>query len=218
MVQRHVGVARLFQAGRDGREQRFKGAVAEPLPDDVEIGLRLPVIQDVRFGERSRVRSYGVVIGHALYYTDNGTARQAAGLLLRRAIMTVDLKKTDNCFVCGRKNGSGLHAEFEIDARKRSIRGRFTPRPDHEGWQGIVHGGIIASLLDEAMVKLAAHLGIAAVSAEMTVKFKAPAAPGQDLVILGRIVETRNRLVLAESAISRGDVVIAEATGKLLKL
>ncbi len=132
--------------------------------------------------------------------------------------MTADLKKTDNCFVCGRANAVGLRAEFEIDARRRSIRGRFTPRPEHEGWQGIVHGGIIASLLDEAMVKLAAHLGIAAVSAEMTVKFKAPATPGADLVVRGRIVESRNRLILAESEILRGDVVIAEATGKLLKL
>lgn len=129
-----------------------------------------------------------------------------------------DLRNNQRCYVCGTENPSGLHAGFEIDRNTRTITGRFTPSSLHEGWQGIVHGGIISALLDEAMVKLAAHLGIHAVSAEITVKFKAPASPGEELVIRGRIINEANRLVEAESTVERGPVVIAEAKGKLLKV
>ncbi len=128
------------------------------------------------------------------------------------------LKYTDNCYVCGPKNAAGLRVDFEFDDTKRRIRGRFTPRTEHEGWENVVHGGIIASLLDEAMVKLAAQLGMPAVSAEMTVRFKMPARPGEELVVEGRIVDSRNRLILAEAEVVRGASVIAEAKGKLLRI
>jgi len=132
--------------------------------------------------------------------------------------MTETLRKTDNCFVCGAKNAAGLRAEFEVDLEKRSILGRFTPRPEHEGWEGVVHGGVLTALMDEAMVKLAAHLGMPAVSAEMTVKFKAPARPGEEVTIRGRIAGSRHRLVIAEAEVVRGAVVIAEVKGKLLRI
>jgi hypothetical protein len=72
--------------------------------------------------------------------------------------------------------------------------------------------------MDEAMVKLSAHLGMPAVSAEITVKFKAPLRPGEEAVVQGRIVDSRHRLVLAEASVGRGTVLIAEAKGKLLKM
>jgi len=128
-----------------------------------------------------------------------------------------ELRDNERCYVCGKDNPAGLQAGFEVDKNARTITGRFTPRQEHEGWQGIVHGGIVATLLDEAMVKLAAHLGIPAVSAEITVKFRAPAAPGEELVISGRIVKEANRLIEAEATVSKGLIVVAEAKGKLLK-
>jgi acyl-coenzyme A thioesterase PaaI-like protein len=129
-----------------------------------------------------------------------------------------ELRDNQRCYVCGRDNPAGLQALFEIDKNARTIIGRFTPRQEHEGWQGIVHGGIVAALLDEAMVKLAAHLGIPAVSAEITVKFKAPAAPGEELVITGKIAKEASRLIEAEAIVSKGLIVVAEAKGKLLKI
>jgi uncharacterized protein (TIGR00369 family) len=129
-----------------------------------------------------------------------------------------ELKDNQRCYVCGKDNPSGLRAVFEIDKDAGSITGRFSPGPEHEGWQGIVHGGIVAALLDEAMVKLAAHLGIHAVSAEITVKFKAPAKPGEELVVSGKIVKEANRLIEAEATVSTGVIVVAEAKGKLLRI
>jgi uncharacterized protein (TIGR00369 family) len=129
-----------------------------------------------------------------------------------------ELKDNQRCYVCGKDNPAGLKVQFDIDHTARTITGRFTPRREHEGWEGIVHGGIIATLLDEAMVKLAAHLGVPAVSAEITVKFKAPAAPGVELVVTGKIVKEANRLIEAEANVHIGPVVVAEAKGKLLRI
>ncbi len=129
-----------------------------------------------------------------------------------------ELKDNDRCYVCGKKNPVGLAVDFEIDVRERSIRARFTPSPDHQGFVNIVHGGILSALLDETMAKLAFSLGLQIVTAEMTVKFKTPANPGVELFISGRLIEESKRLILAEAKIERGPTVIAEATGKLLRI
>lgn len=128
-----------------------------------------------------------------------------------------DLRDSPGCYVCGTDNPAGLRVVFTADAAGRAIRGVFHPRSEHQGFEGIVHGGVIAALLDEAMVKLAWHLGMAAVTAELTVKFKAPASPGDELVVSARLTGAAKRLIEADARIDRGPVLIAEARGKLLK-
>ncbi len=128
------------------------------------------------------------------------------------------LRDNQRCYVCGRKNTAGLAVDFKINAEARSIRAVFMPSDVHQGYEGIVHGGILSALLDEAMAKLAFSLGIPAVTAEITVKFKSPAAPGEKLNVSGRLAKESKRLILAEAKIERGPVVIAEAKGKLLRI
>ena len=129
-----------------------------------------------------------------------------------------ELKDNDHCYVCGKKNPTGLAVDFKINALARSIQATFTPTVSHQGYEGIVHGGILSALLDEAMVKLAFSLGIQAVTAEISIKFKAPVHPGEEIFISGSLTQETKRLILAEARIERGTVVIAEATGKLLKI
>jgi uncharacterized protein (TIGR00369 family) len=128
------------------------------------------------------------------------------------------LRENERCYVCGKKNPSGLSVDFEIDRQSRSLRALFTPSALHQGYEGIVHGGILSALLDEAMAKLAFSLGIPAVTAEINVKFRSPAAPGDRLTVSGKILEETHRLIRAEAKIERGPVLIAEATGKLLRM
>ncbi len=128
------------------------------------------------------------------------------------------LRDNQRCYVCGTKNPIGLNVDFEIDKDARTIKALFIPADLHQGYEGIVHGGILSSLLDEAMAKLAFSLGIPAVTAEITVKFKAPAIPGQELVVSGKLIQEARKLIQAEAKIERGPVVIAEATGKLLRI
>ncbi|OGW39175.1 MAG: hypothetical protein A2010_12305 [Nitrospirae bacterium GWD2_57_9] len=130
----------------------------------------------------------------------------------------MQLRDNQRCYVCGKKNPHGLAVDFVISSETRSIRATFIPSDRHQGYEGIVHGGILSSLLDEAMAKLAFTLGIPAVTAEMTVKFKTPASPGDELTLSGRLIHETHRLIQAEAKIERGPVTIAEAKGKLLRM
>ena len=109
--------------------------------------------------------------------------------------MEKELRDNPRCFVCGKENPSGLGVDFEIDQEWRSISAKFTPSDIHQGYEMIVHGGVLSALLDEAMVKLTVSLGIPAMTAEMTVKFKAPAAPGEELLVSGRLIHETRRLI-----------------------
>jgi uncharacterized protein (TIGR00369 family) len=130
----------------------------------------------------------------------------------------IQLRDNHRCYVCGTENPAGLGVNFEINRQLRAISATFTPKDVHQGYEGIVHGGILSALLDEAMGKLTVSLGIPAVTAEMTVKFKAPVAPGDELFISGMLMSETKKLILASAKIERGAVLIAEATGKLVRV
>jgi uncharacterized protein (TIGR00369 family) len=129
-----------------------------------------------------------------------------------------ELRDNQRCYVCGKENPAGLGVDFEIDRERRVISAKFTPSDIHQGYEGIVHGGILSALLDEAMAKLTVSLGTPAVTAEMTVRFKTQAAPGEELLVSGRLINETGRLIQAEAKIERGPVLIAEATGKLMRV
>ncbi len=57
-----------------------------------------------------------------------------------------ELRDNHRCYVCGKKNPAGLGVDFEIDREARSISANFTPSDIHQGYEGIVHGGILSTL------------------------------------------------------------------------
>lgn len=119
----------------------------------------------------------------------------------------------DYCFACGPRNPIGLRLVFEIDAARRSSRAVFIPRAEHQGYIGITHGGILTTILDEAMIKLCWSLGIPAVTARLEVRFKKPAPVGKALEVNGRIAADRGRTLLTTAQIVGDDgSVVAEAT------
>ena len=127
------------------------------------------------------------------------------------------MKLEDNhkCFVCGKENPDGLKIDFKISNNK--IQATFMPRSSLQGYANIVHGGIVSTLLDEAMGKLAFELGINCLTAEINVRFKNPAYVGRKYVLTGEIVRKTHRIVFAKSKMqSESDLLIAEAIGKLM--
>lgn len=128
------------------------------------------------------------------------------------------LLKDDNCcFACGMDNLDGLRVRWTVD--ENSMRGSFVPEKKFQGWAGIVHGGILATLLDEAMTRLAVVLSGGAVTAEMTVRYSTPARIGQLLMIKGELVKDSKKLMeLKSSIIDEEGVLIASATGKAIKI
>jgi acyl-coenzyme A thioesterase PaaI-like protein len=117
-----------------------------------------------------------------------------------------------NCFVCGENNPGGLHLIFEIDKEKQTLKTTFTASPIFQGWDGIVHGGIICTLLDEAMAKLVYELGFPAVTASLEIRFKKPAPILEPLHVYGTISEVSKRLIRAKAHVAREDGTVL-ATG-----
>ncbi len=123
-----------------------------------------------------------------------------------------------NCFVCGEKNPGGLRLTFQIDPERRTLRTTFTPNSVYQGYDGIVHGGILSTLLDEAMAKLSYELGYNAVTASLEIRFKKPAPILEPLFVYGEITEVKGKLVRAKASISKEDgTVLAVGTGTLMR-
>lgn len=120
------------------------------------------------------------------------------------------------CFVCGPENPQGLRAAFECSDGRAAAT--YVVRPEHQGYTGISHGGILAALLDEAMVYAAVTLGRWVATAELTIRFGKPAPTGEALTVRAEVVRHDRRLVecRAEIRSAKGDI-LASATGKLLQ-
>jgi uncharacterized protein (TIGR00369 family) len=132
-------------------------------------------------------------------------------------VSTRDFNDDGHCFVCGRDNPAGLGLEFRDHGQEVEAGVSF---PDHlQGWKETVHGGLLATVLDETMIKAAAAQDIKCVTAEITVKYKAPASTGVRYRVLGKVLESHGRMVMAEaSVVDESGRVYAQATGKLFKV
>jgi uncharacterized protein (TIGR00369 family) len=140
-------------------------------------------------------------------------------MLLVYKLAMKDFNDDQNCFVCGQKNLAGLKIEFRENRQSRETEARVMFPAHLQGWQNTVHGGLMATVLDEIMIKAAAAAGCKCVTAEITVKYKKPAFTGEPYNLFGKILETRGRIVTAESRISDATgQIYAQATGKLFKI
>ena len=91
------------------------------------------------------------------------------------------------CFGCGHQNPFGLKLTFE--EQDETYIARFTGRPQHQGYDGIMHGGIVSTLLDEIMARYLYAKGMNAVTARLEVRYLKPTPIGVPLLLKGRIVE-----------------------------
>jgi uncharacterized protein (TIGR00369 family) len=118
------------------------------------------------------------------------------------------LESNGNCFVCGKNNPNGLRLSFKIDKEKKTLQTTFVASPTYQGWDGIVHGGILSTLLDEAMANLVYELGYQAVTASMEIKFRKPAPILVPLLVCGEVTEVNRRLIRAKAHIAKNDGTI----------
>ena len=128
----------------------------------------------------------------------------------------MELPHTAGCLVCGRQNPHGLKLSLHVDERTRLVSVQFTPRAEHIGFEGIVHGGVLATVLDEAMVWAATWEGKRfCVAGEMNVRFRRSAGVGEMLRVEARVESARSRLVLTTGTVAdAAGETVAEATGK----
>ncbi|MEW6108654.1 MAG: PaaI family thioesterase [Nitrospirota bacterium] len=120
------------------------------------------------------------------------------------------------CFVCGKKNKFGLNLEFRTENGR--THSEFIPKKIHQGFKDIVHGGIISTILDEAMMKAVLSLGIEAVTAEINIRLKIPLFVGEKALIDAGIEKIGNRLIETSAKITKNNTtIVAEAHAKLIR-
>lgn len=120
------------------------------------------------------------------------------------------------CFACSKDNPIGLHLDFTEDGD--TYRTEFVPGQYHEGYPGLMHGGITSTLLDEVMGRYLYVKGLVAPTAELTVRYKAPVPIGKPVAVTGKIVEQKGRLIKMSSQLVLTDGTVAvEADAKFVK-
>ncbi|MCP4220454.1 MAG: PaaI family thioesterase [bacterium] len=126
-----------------------------------------------------------------------------------------DLNDDSYCFACGTKNVQGLQLVFTYDEEEDRMKTTVNLPRRFQGWRTVLHGGILATVMDEIMVKAVEHKGKQCVTAELNIKFKQPALTETDYVAYGKIVRDRGRIMLGEASIVDADnKPVALAEGK----
>jgi acyl-coenzyme A thioesterase PaaI-like protein len=130
-----------------------------------------------------------------------------------------ELPHTRSCFVCGEFNPIGLKLRFETDGR--IVQTRFVARSEHIGFKRTVHGGLVATVLDEIMVwACAVQTRRFAFCAELNVRFISPLEPGDEVAVTGELVANRRDKIFEARAELRREAGsrLATATGKYLPI
>ena len=128
----------------------------------------------------------------------------------------VQLRK-NYCFACGDENPDGMHLHFDLDEARATYVCHFTLDKRYTGPPGHSHGGIIATILDEAMGKVNKLRHVVAVTSEMTVYYLRPVPLNQPLRVESREekVEGREHINVAEILNQKGEV-LARSRGTFL--
>jgi acyl-coenzyme A thioesterase PaaI-like protein len=123
------------------------------------------------------------------------------------------------CFACGKDNPDGLNLTWVVEGK--TTHALFTPQRKFQGWKGILHGGIVAALLDEAMGRLAWIACGGGVTAELTVRFLKPAPTNEKIFVFGEITGENRKVVEMRARLHRGSPsgeILAHSTGKAIKI
>lgn len=132
-----------------------------------------------------------------------------------------DTTDYQRCFVCGQRNPFGLQLIFRIE--DDAIVADFQPREEHQGFPGVIHGGIIASILDEALgrTSLLAQHPEWTMTGRLEIRYRRYVPYGPQLRVRARPGTERRRMLQASGVITLSDdetTVLAEAQGTFLAL
>lgn len=129
-----------------------------------------------------------------------------------------ELKAPQNhCFACGKDNPQGMRLKFYVDEEARHAVCQFKLARRYQGPPGHAHGGIIATILDEAMGKVNRLSRVVALTRAMNVEYLKPVPLGKQLTVTGRARQTQGRehTNVAEITDDQGQV-LARSTGKFI--
>jgi len=123
-----------------------------------------------------------------------------------------------DCFVCGKENSFGLKITFFKD--KNEVRTEFIPESRHQGFKGIVHGGILFSILDEIMGRTAVITkGVMTLTVDINIKYRKKALVGEKIIFSAHMTKDLGRMIEAEGqACTENGILLTEAKGRFIVL
>src|ERR1700724_771397 len=115
----------------------------------------------------------------------------------------------NHCFACGMNNPGGMHLKFTLDENRKMSSCRFRLSQRYTGPPGHCHGGIIATILDDAMGKVNKLRQVVALTSQMTVDFLKPVPLNKPLRVDSRelSVSGRRHVNTAEILNHKGEVL-----------
>ena len=135
--------------------------------------------------------------------------------------MTERQPSSRSCFVCGRDNAAGLHTRWTADRAAGEVRTEAVLGEGTQSYPGLVHGGVVTALLDEAMVRallLDGDFEELMVTAKMEISFRRATPTGQPVTVVGRIVKRGASRASAEAEVRLADgTVTAQCAGLLVR-
>lgn len=102
--------------------------------------------------------------------------------------------RDDSCFVCGPNNPIGLHMKFDFDRENRRATSQYTFGPEHQGWDRVVHGGIIASVLDDVMAYAIMTTDNLAITTRIAVTYRKEVKVGEPVYLEGWVDKMTSRV------------------------
>ena len=125
----------------------------------------------------------------------------------------------NNCFVCGPNNPDGMRLKFMLDEARQIFVCKFRLSKRYTGPPGHCHGGIIASILDDAMGKVNKLRHVVALTKEMTVEYLKPVPLHKPLRVEGREVEVEGRKHINSAEIlNEKNEVLARSRGTFIAI
>jgi acyl-coenzyme A thioesterase PaaI-like protein len=122
------------------------------------------------------------------------------------------------CFVCGIENPIGLKLKFYTDDTDRCVA-HFRPGPEHQGYPGHLHGGIISTLLDETMGRVLTPQNVWAMTGRLEIRFLKPVPLNEDLTVVGELTRSRTRAYEAEGEIRLPDgTILVQGFGLYIRI
>lgn len=123
----------------------------------------------------------------------------------------------NRCFVCGPGNNIGLKLVFRIE--DDVCRSEFSPGDMHCGYDGVTHGGIIFSVLDDVMANWIHLKGIRAYTAKCDIRYKDNLPTGTQVNLEGHCIKQRGRLIVMEGKMFRTDTneIVAETQASFMR-
>ena len=122
-----------------------------------------------------------------------------------------------NCFACGSNNGTGLGLKFN-QHEDGTVFGNFFADPKFEGYSGIIHGGIVATLLDSAMTHCLLMKDIPALTGRLSVKYSTPIQTGTVVKLEARIVDQFHEMFILEGKALVDGKRVASAEAKYMSM